>query len=206
MAGLGDSLLEQACGGSREALSKLIEKHTPSLLAHLVGRIPRQWQSVLSVEDVLQQTFTDAFLHIGRFMPRIEDAFAPWLKRIADNNRASAITMLEAEKRGGDWHRIEFRSPEDSLVGLYDLVAATLSTPSRNAARREALMELEGAIQRLPEHYRQIVRLRDLEGRPLPEVAQILGRSPGAVCMIRARAHRLLGELLGNASRLITTT
>jgi DNA-directed RNA polymerase specialized sigma24 family protein len=44
----------------------------------------------------------------------------------------------------------------------------------------------------------------DLEGRPVQEVAQALGRSPGAVYMLRARAHRRLSEIMGTASRYVT--
>jgi RNA polymerase sigma factor (sigma-70 family) len=113
--------------------------------------------------------------------------------------------MLEAEKRGGERRRIGRRSREDSLADLYELVAVTESTPSRHAARNERRLELERAIQQLPKDYRVVVQMFDLEGRPATEVAEALGRSSGAVYMIRARAHRWLGELLGNASRLLTT-
>ena len=204
MGSSGDSLLAQACGGSREALGRLLEEHAAPLRTHLAGRIPLRWQALLSPDDVLQQTFTDAFLCIDQLVSRAEPSFAAWLHRIADNNLASALTMLETQKRGGDRRRIE-PSDHDSLAELYELVAARQSTPSRHAARNEARTALERAIDQLPDDYRRVVRMFDLEGRPAAEVAEALGRSPGAMYMIRARAHRWLGELLGSASRLLTT-
>ncbi len=205
MGSSDDNLLNQAVGGSRTALGKLLEEHTPVVRGRLAGHIPQRWQAVLSPEDVLQQTYTDAFLHIDRFVPRADGSFAAWLCTIADHNLANALEMLEAEKRGGGRRPIESRAREDSMAALYELIAATQSTPSRHAARDEARKALERAIQELPDDYRQVVQMFDLEGRTAREVAQALGRSPGAVYMIRTRAHRWLGELLGSVSKFLTT-
>lgn len=205
MTSSGDDLLVQACGGCRSALGKLLEEHMPPLWTRLGGRIPPRWRALLSPEDVLQQTCADAFLHIDRFKPRAEGAFFAWLCTIADHNLANALEMLEAEKRGGGRRQVGRRSPDDSLTELYELVAVTESTPSRLAARDERRLELEHALRQLPEDYRRVVQMFDLEGQPAKEVAEALDRSPGAVYMMRARAHRWLGELLGSASRLLTT-
>jgi len=205
VGGSADNLLDQACGGDGAALGKLLAKHMPPLRSRLAGRIPRRWQAQLTPDDVVQQAYTDAFLNIARFVSRTEDAFAAWLSTIADRNLANALRMLETEKRGGDRRGIELRSRDDSLAELYELVAAMQSTPSRHVARAEAHTALERAIEHLPPDYRLVVRMFDLEGRPPIEVAQALGRSKGAMYMIRARAHCWLGELLGSASGLLTT-
>jgi RNA polymerase sigma-70 factor, ECF subfamily len=205
MGGSDDHLLDQACGGSRDALGRLLEAYAPPLRARLAGRIPNRWQALLSPEDVLQQTFTDAFLQIDQLVSRSDCSFAAWLHRIADNNLASALSMLEAQKRGGDRRKVDLRGRDDSLAELYELVAATQSTPSRHAARDEAHRALEQALEQLPDEYRCVVRMFDLEERSAAEVAEAVGRSPGAMYMIRARAHRWLGELLGSAARFITT-
>lgn len=200
-----DNLLDQARGGSQEALGRLLEEHVPALWARLAARIPPRWQALLSPDDVLQQTCAEVFLQIDRFKSLREGSFAAWIRAIAEHHLATALEMLDAQKRGGDWRQVGQRSREDSLAELYELVAVTASTPSRHAAREERHRALEQAIQQLPQDYQQVVRMFDLEGRPAIDVAQALGRSPGAVYMIRARAHRWLGELLGNASRLLTT-
>ena len=49
-----------------------------------------------------------------------------------------------------------------------------------------------------------MIRLYDLEGRPIAEVAAEMGRSSGAVHMLRARAHDRLRELLGPESAFFT--
>ena len=130
-------------------------------------------------------------------------AFESWLATIAKHNLLNAIQMLEAEKRGGKRRRIE-ADRDDSYVALYELLGCTTTTPSRAAARREAHDALRGAIEKLPDDHRQVVQMYDLEGRPVQEVAAAMNRSPGAVFMIRARAHRTLGRLMGTASKYLT--
>jgi len=194
----GDSLLCKAIGGNRCALAQLLEEHTPTLWERVARKIPRRWRSVLSVEDVLQQAYTNAFLCIGRFDPAGAASFATWLTSLAWHNLADAVRMLEAEKRGGGRRRVTPHSREDSFAALYDMLSAAGATPSREVARRERHKALEEAIRHLPETHRQVVQMYDLEGRPVSEVAAALSRSPGAVYMIRARAHARLCELMGN--------
>ena len=86
------------------------------------------------------------------------------------------------------------------MNALYEILTGTQTTPSGAAARAEGAARLKRAIGQLPEPYRRVVELFDLEERPMDEVAAALGRSPGAGYMLRARAHRHLADLLGTAS------
>ena len=205
MGSSDQDVLRQATCGDRQALVGLLEAHTPAVCQQLSGKIPRRWQAVLSVDDVMQQTCADAFLGIRRFVPRGGGSFAAWLSTIAKRNLLNALEMLEAEKRGGGRRRIGPVGRDESLVELYDLLSAGATTPSRHAARHEAHGALERAIRQLPEAYRRAVEMYDLEGRPIEEVAEALQRSPGAVHMVRARAHLRLRTVMGSASEYLTT-
>ena len=55
-----DELLQQACDGDEKALGKLLDLHAPELRRVVAGKLSTKWQSLLSEEDVLQETFTDA--------------------------------------------------------------------------------------------------------------------------------------------------
>lgn len=167
--------------------------------ASLRGRIARRWSSLLSEDDILQQTFTDAFLDIGRFEPRGAGAFGAWLRRLADHNLTDATRALAAARRGGDRARATAGSSADLLL---DQVLASTATPSQVLAREEAAGALRVAVQALPETWRRVVTAYDLEGRPVEELAAELGRSVGAVYLLRNRALRRLAEGLADfASR-----
>ncbi len=69
MGSSDQSLLKQAASGDGRALADLLEEHTPTVRRSLAGKIPARLQSVLSVDDLLQQTYIDAFVNINRFDP-----------------------------------------------------------------------------------------------------------------------------------------
>jgi RNA polymerase sigma-70 factor (ECF subfamily) len=200
MSDRGPGLLNRAIDGDADALIQLLEGHGPTLRGFLAGKIPAHLQSVLSEDDVVQQTFADAFLGIGSFVPQGDNSFTNWLVTLAERNLTDAIRMLHREKRGGDRRRVEPAASDESLMALYELVGATTTTPSRHAARSEAEAVMNQAISRLPELYRRVVEMYDLQGRSVDEVAAALGRRPGAVFMLRERALRRLAEMMGSAS------
>ncbi|HEX6813617.1 MAG TPA: RNA polymerase sigma factor [Planctomycetota bacterium] len=196
-----DALLRQAVAGDADALATLLERNGPGTRRQLQGSIPRRWQAVLSLDDVMQQTYADAFLDVRRFEPEREGTFGAWLSTLARRNLVDALRMLEAQKRGGKVRRVAGNAGEDSAVVLLALLSHSTSSPARAAARREAGQVLEQALQQLPEAQESVVRHYDLEGRRAEDVAAVMGRSTGAMFMLRARAHRRLREILGSTSR-----
>ena len=199
-------LLERAIDGDGDALAMLLEQHAPVLRRKFQSDIPARWQSVLTIDDVIQETCTDAFLEIRRFVIRGEGCFGGWLSTIARNNLLNSLEMLEAEKRGGNRRRLELRSAENTAVDLYEMLAGTATSPSRYAERGEAAAALKAALTQLPEDHRRVVQIYDLDQRPIQEVAAALDRTPGAVFMLRSRAHRALGKLLGPASDFLSSS
>jgi RNA polymerase sigma factor (sigma-70 family) len=162
----------------------------------------------LSVEDVLQHTYVEAILAIRKFVPRGEHAFGLWLRKLAEHHVIDAIRSLQADKRGGAAQRIAPNSPDASLAALLECLTGlpTQTTPSQGVLRRELHDALDRALARLPEHYRRVIQRYDLEGRPIDEVAAELERSPGAVHLIRVRAHARLRELLDGVSTIFSNS
>lgn len=191
-------LIARAVAGDEDALMLLLERNGPMVRGRLMKDLPRRWQAVLSVDDVLQQAYTDAFLAISRFVPQGEGSFLAWLTKLARNAMLDAIDMLQAAKRGGDRRQLQ-PDPDRSLTTLLDCVRAMSATPSRVVAGEEALRSLRTAIQRLSPDYRTVIELYDLQERTIEEVAESLGRSVGACYMLRARAHRALSEQLDDS-------
>ncbi len=206
MKSASDELLSSAMDGDEDALACLLRRCEPDVRRVLVGGIPKRFRSLLNEDDVVQQTFTDAFLDIQDFHPTGPDSFRAWLKTVARNNLREVLRSLEADKRGGGRRRVS-TDPSDASLALIDaLQDPTRTTPSRHAARGEIDAVLRQAIRRLPDAYRQVIQLYDLEGRPVRELAEMLDRSPGAVFLLRNRALRRLRELLGATTKFFSNS
>lgn len=197
-----DEKLRLAIAGDTEAVSALLRECAPRLRAAL--SIDARWQSVLDIDDVLQVTYLECFLKIRSFQPGGPGAFFGWLRRIAENNLRDAVKGLEAQKRPPPAVQAGRGRSDESFVALYDLLHVTSATPSRAAGTGELVGALEQALRALPADYAQVIRAYDLEGRPIAEVAAVTKRSPGAIHMMRARAHDRLRELLGPPSNFFS--
>lgn len=205
MEGASEADLMLAVRGDRPALSRLLQVHAASLAAQLAERFPRRCAAAFTIDDVLQQTFTDAFLAITQFEPRGPGTFLAWLVTLGRRNLQDAIRLIDADKRGGGRVRPAVDVDSDSSVQLFERLSGSDTTPSRHAARAEMCGALRHALQALPEPHRRVVQLVDLEEQAVERVAEILGRSAGAVYMLRSRAHRWLQELLGRPSQFLSS-
>jgi RNA polymerase sigma-70 factor (ECF subfamily) len=194
-------LAQRAAAADESALAELLRRHGPQVRAQVETEIAAKWRSVLDAEDVMQVTYLEAFLTINRFRHRGAGSFGAWLLMIARNNLRDAIDELGRQKRPNPDRRV-IPSDESAAI-LLDKLGCTSSTPSRDAGRREVSAALESALGRLADDYAQVVRLYDLEGRTASEIARTMGRSEGAVYMLRARAHDKLREDFSSASGII---
>lgn len=193
-------LIVRAVAGDEDALAELLRAHGPAVRAQISQSIGARWQSVLDADDVMQVTYLEAFLRIERFQPRGESSFQAWLAQIARNNLRDAVDELSRMKRPQPQDRV-VAAGDDSAAALIERLGCTSTTPSRHAGRGEIAAAVGAAVARLPEDYATVVRLYDLEGRSAAEVASALGRSEGAVFMLRARAHDRLREAFGSVSQ-----
>lgn len=184
-----NALIERAAAGDENALSEALLLAAPRVRAIIEPAIPRKWQSVLATDDVMQQAYSDAFVGIRGFTWRGDGSFEAWLTTLAKRTLLDTIRMLEADKRGGQRRQLPLNA-DASAAGLIEvLVPAQSRTPSRAAAAGEAIQLLHRAIATLPPPQRTVVEQFDLAGHEAAAVAAELGRSVGAVYMLRSRAH-----------------
>jgi RNA polymerase sigma-70 factor (ECF subfamily) len=196
-------LIAKATSGDRVALERLLLIYYPRLSEHIAPKLPKSLQSVLSTDDILQQTFVQVFRDIGNFEPRSETSFLAWLRTITEHRLLDAVKALKRKKRGGGLHQVQ-RQPDSQascVADLVEMLSARSQTASRSIARREAVQAVQVAIAALPEDQREAVRLRFLEEKSVQEVAAVMDRSPDAVRGLIHRAKQALSDALGRSSQ-----
>jgi RNA polymerase sigma-70 factor (ECF subfamily) len=201
---IDQQLLARAIGGDRAAAGELLLEASGMLTAYVARELPKPIAHLVSVEDVLQETFHSAFATIGDLQAADEAAFLAWLRTIAKHRMLDTLRRHKRKRRGGDRQQVAAHSSTDSVLNLFDALCGD-ATPSRRVSRNEALSCMHVALAELPEDYRQAVRLRFLEDKSYKEVAEAMGRSEGAVHGLITRAKDRLRDLLGRASAYLSS-
>ena len=191
------TLLDQVRDGNPDALRSLLEQFGQQVWDVINRDIGAPWRSSIDADDVMQVTYMEAFLQSSRIRATDEKSFTAWLQEIAKNNLRDAIKQLQCVKRPNPAMRVHAGGGhDDSCVALVELIGATSTTPSRMFAKNEVASAVENTLARMPPDYSTVIRMYDLEGRGAESVASSLGRSTGAVYMLRARAHEMLRTLI----------
>ncbi len=140
-------------------------------------RVFRAVRSVLrgshESEDAMQQAWLNAFAHLGQFEGSA--SFSTWLTRIALNE------ALGRCRRGGHVTPID-DVPEEDLS-----MRAKAQDPEERSGDRELLGLVEEAVDELPDGYRSVFVLREIEGMSTADAALSLGVSEEVV---KVRLHR----------------
>ncbi|MEQ8770269.1 MAG: RNA polymerase sigma factor [Phycisphaerales bacterium] len=199
-----EDLLAKALKGDRAALIDLLEAFGPMVRARIEPKIGAHLRPLIEADDIMQVTYMEAVTRLDSFTSGGAKGFLAWVTRIAENNLTDAARAADAAKRPDPRKRITGGDANSSMIAMVEHLGMTVTTPSRAAATGEAVSALERTLARLPEIYAKVIRLYDLEQWPVDEVAEEIGRSEGAVYMLRARAHERLRDLLGSESQYFT--
>jgi RNA polymerase sigma-70 factor (ECF subfamily) len=171
-------LLRRAQRGDMAAFEALVARHQNRVF----GMAARMLRSDDDAAEVVQEAFLAAYKHLPEF--RGESAFGSWVYRIAANYalmrlRHRRVTAQVEEPEGSPTFNERGSLIDDVADWSRDAEAQTLDAELRKA--------IDDAAQRLPEEYRQVFLLRDVEGLSYEEIAQAVGDSVPA---IKSRLHR----------------
>ena len=177
--------------GDREAFRQVMRRCNQRLYRVVRGVVDDDAEA----EDVVQEAYVHAYANIGGY--RGEASLATWLARIALNE---AYGRLRRRRQTMDIERFDAAANEPARVlpfpnrfGGEDPVAA--------AAREQIRRLLEHAVDELPEAFRMVFVLREIEGCSVEETAQMLGLRGETVKTRLHRARRLLrGALHDNVA------
>src|SRR5215471_17867384 len=149
-------------------------------------RIYRVARSILhkddEAEDVMQDTYVRAYEHLDQFEGRAK--FSTWLTRIAVNE------ALARRQRATRYQELEPGSQREG--DPMDRVASLTLNPEQQVADTEIRVLLEQAIEELPDKYRTILVLRDVEEMSTSDAAEVLEISEENVKVRLHRARALL--------------
>ena len=173
-------LVRLAQDGSPEAFEALVTKYQSKVFSMAMSFIRNRE----AADDAAQEVFLKAYLALPRFHGKSE--FGTWLYRIAINHVKDVL-----RKRG--------RSKEVSIEDVREVSGAEEN--ALEAAERERETESRRRLVRrlvdgLPEKYRVILTLRDIQGLAYEDISQVLHLSPGTVDSRLHRARRMLRHKL----------
>lgn len=199
-----DTLAQAKAGNTAAMDSLLVACFDPlrSAIAHQMADMLAKAQ--LEPEDVIQEVYAAAWTHLPDTRFEGFDAFLGWLRQIAENKLIDMHRAMLADKRDVRRQTPAWGVRSGADVNLLDQVSSPLSTPSRGAARSEALAVMMVRMQQLPQDYRQVLHWRLIDGLPVAEVAHRLNRSEAAVHMLFSRALKQLRDLMGAASNYLS--
>jgi RNA polymerase sigma-70 factor (ECF subfamily) len=179
------ALIARIQAGDKAACGQCIEIHSPAI--YRLGL--RLTGNEAEAEDIMQETFMSAFKAIDSFEGR--SSLGTWLYRIAYNAalmrlRRPSPAMVSVEET------LSYETQAIVPKQLFDWCCL----PEEDFEDEEVRIELEDAIQELPESLKAVFIMRELEGLSTAETAVALELSKGAVKVRLHRARLWLRERL----------
>ncbi len=182
-----DALVEALRRGEEDAFEALVHRESTRMLAtarRLLGSEP-------DAQDAVQDAFLQVHRHVGEFHG--ESRVSTWLHRIVVN---AALMKLRSRRRKPE-QELDDRSPQ------FDEAASWLRPTAEWERPGEELLEsaetramVRRSIDRLPDAYREVLTLRDIDELDTEETAELLRVSTNAVKVRLHRARQALRGLL----------
>lgn len=171
-----EEVVQRVCEGEVPLFEVLMRRHNQRLY-----RVARSVvKDEAEAEDVLQQAYLNAFTHLGQFESRSK--FTTWMTRITLNEAFARRRKLDRSFSLTD------RLPRQDSDGTpMDVPTTSASDPERQAYAGELRRALEEAVDALPQDYRTVFMLREVEGLSTLETGDSVGLSEDAV---KTRLHR----------------
>jgi RNA polymerase sigma-70 factor (ECF subfamily) len=184
-----EAMVRDARAGDTHALGRLYDTYRDRVVRFATGRLG----DAEKAEDVTSETFESVLRNLGSYRPGTD--FEAWLftiahRRVADHfRRRSRRREVELDETV---HPTD-RGGRAALPGRLPAVAG----PEEAVLAAERRAEVAGAFRRLRADQQEVLALRVLGGLSAVQVAEVLGKSEGAVRVAQHRALRSLRELMG---------
>jgi RNA polymerase sigma-70 factor, ECF subfamily len=193
------ALVEELKAGSERAFTQLIAQyHQP-----IYSVVARSLQDPADASDITQEVFIKVFRNIRGFHGQA--SLRTWIYRIALHEASNQRRWWSRHKR----QEITMEAPcggrnadaEGESLSLGATLADEHDSPFDHAAQAEVRERIEAALREIPEAFRTVVILREMEGFAYDEIAEILGVNLGTVKSRLTRGRTALREILAPKSR-----
>jgi RNA polymerase sigma-70 factor (ECF subfamily) len=188
------TLLGAVQTGDPQALGRLLTRHQAYLERFVELRLDQRLRARFDPADVVQEAQLEAVRRLPRYLEQPRLPFRLWLRQLAHDR----LLNLHRDHAGTARRSVdrEVALPEGSAAQFASQLLAAGSSPSHHLTRQELAQRVRQAMARLAEADREVLLLRHFEGLSNPEVAALLGLSPGAVSKRYGRAVLRLHEFL----------
>jgi RNA polymerase sigma-70 factor (ECF subfamily) len=203
---IDDAQLARLRAGDPTAWEQLLRTFRQRLAAFVDRLLPADVRASVDPQDVLNDTYFEAYRRFAEFDAGDADAVYRWLATIARHRLIDLVRAQRRLKRGGGRLRVGAGGQgvaaggDDPVVALLHELAVYERTPSMSAMRHELRAALERSIGRLSGPLREAIRLRHMSGLPFKEVAERMSRTERAVQQLCTRGLRELRTELESAS------
>ena len=155
-------------------------------------QLDRRLRSKVDSSDIVQETLLQAHSARGQFRGQSGAQRAAWLRQILSRNLANATRTFRRAKRDMNRERSLQVSLDQSSARLERLLATEESSPSHQAIQNEQVLKIAQVVKQLPEDQQAAILMHYMEGMPLPEIAERLQRTHGAVTGLLRRGLKTL--------------
>ncbi len=179
-------VVKRAKEGEEDAFTQLVHLYSDRIY-NLALRIVRRTDEAA---DVLQETFIKVYEKIDTFDGRSD--FFTWLYRIATNLSLMKLRKNKRTVLSDEDIEQQFDRPNSAEISEWQ------SLPLKNMLTEEFRKHLDEAVEALPEIYKSVFVLRDLESLSIKETSKILGITETNVKVRLKRARMYLREKLAS--------
>ena len=190
MAAEEATLVDELKSGSEAAFALLIAQYSQPIYSMLA----RSLRDPADAADCTQDVFIKVFRHISSFHG--DSSLRTWMYRIALHEASNRKRWWSRHKRQETPLDAGTQNEEGESMSLADLLAADGASPFDNCANAETREHVEAALGTVPETFRTVLVLREIEGFGYEEMAELLGCNLGTVKSRLTRGRAILRAAL----------
>ncbi len=181
------TLVRRAQDGDRDALDALDEYYRARVEHFVKTRLGVLLKQHVEADDIVQETFLQAFKSIPRFRWQGEDSFVRWLNGIAEH---VILKLADRFKR------------HQKLSLERDVPAGSHGAPSKAPRREERFARLQKALDILSPDQKEAILLSRIDGLRVKEIADKMNRTQNAVLLLISRGLSKLKDNFGETESL----